>query len=175
MTSCLLLNSTYEPLHIISLKRAVRLLVENKVEVIHDEAGRVRSEKISFRMPSVLRLLYYVKKAKNIIPLTKKNVLLRDDYKCQFCGYKGGKDMTVDHVTPKSKGGGSSWANLVAACQPCNTRKRDRTPQEAGMPLRRQPKVPHSIPWIVVSRNTCPDEWGKYITTYNVGIEERVQ
>lgn len=81
--------------------------------------------------------------------------------------------MTVDHIQPKSRGGKSTWLNLVACCVRCNQRKRDRTPDEAGMPLRSRPHVPKFIPFIVVRRNTSPAEWLKYLTLYNVSIEER--
>jgi hypothetical protein len=87
---------------------------------------------------------------------------------------KGGSQMTVDHVTPKSRGGTSAWMNLVACCTPCNSRKRDRSPAEAGMPLKVKLRVPQFIPWIVVRKHTMPGEWGKYLSLYRVGIEERV-
>lgn len=84
-------------------------------------------------MPLVIRLLYYVRRKPKRVVLTKKNVLLRDDYTCGYCLKKGVR-MTVDHVIPQAAGGRSTWENLVAACEPCNGRKRDRTPAQAGMP-----------------------------------------
>jgi len=177
----LLLNFSYEPLGVVKLQRAVRLLFANKAEVVHDAGRMIRSaknrktgEQFSFPLPSVVRLLYYVTHRRKSVALTKKNVLLRDDYMCAYCSSKGGSEMTVDHVHPRSRGGKSSWVNLVACCSRCNGRKRDRTPAEAGMNLLRKPYVPRFIPFVVVKRNTLPDEWGKYLGLYSVGIEERV-
>ena len=174
--SVLLLNFTYEPLGIVDLARAVRLLFARKVEVVHRGDRDIRTTSIAFPLPSVVRMLYYVRRARKRVALTKKNVLLRDDYTCAYCVTRGSShDMTVDHVVPRSRGGSSAWENLVACCAACNARKRDRTPVEARMPLRRAPREPRSIPWVVVRRNTAADEWGKYLALYNVGIEERVE
>lgn len=174
MNDVLLLNFTYEPLGIVDIQRAVRLLFARKAEVVHDDGRQLHSVSAAFPLPSVVRLLYYVARKRNRVALTKKNVLLRDDYTCAYCSRKGGADMTVDHVQPKSRGGTSTWLNLVCCCSRCNLRKRDRTPAEAGMPLQRKPREPRFIPWVVVRRNTMPDEWWKYLSLYSVGIEERV-
>jgi 5-methylcytosine-specific restriction endonuclease McrA len=175
MSDCLLLNFTYEPLGVVDVARAVRLLFARKVEVVHAGAGKIRSVTAAFPLPSIVRLLYYVARRRKKVALTKKNVLLRDDYVCGYCATRGGSTMTVDHVVPRSRGGRSAWENLVACCAGCNARKRDRTPDEARMPLRRVPREPRFIPWIVVRRHTAPDEWGKYLALYSVGIEERVR
>lgn len=84
--------------------------------------------------------------------------------------------MTVDHVVPKSHGGQSTWTNLVASCSPCNARKRDRTPDEARMPLARKPHVPAYVPWVIVKKHTADNEWAKYLGLYgiSIGVEERV-
>ena len=171
--SVLLLNSTFEPLGIVDLARAVRLLFARKVEVIHQGDRHVQTTSFAFPLPSVVRMLYYVRRVRKRVALTKKNVLLRDDYTCAYCLARDGRDMTVDHVVPRSRGGVSAWENLVACCSACNARKRDRTPAEARMPLRRTPREPRFIAWVVVRRNTAHDEWGKYLALYNVGIEER--
>jgi 5-methylcytosine-specific restriction endonuclease McrA len=173
--SVLLLNSTYEPLGVVDLARAVRLLFARKVEIVHRGARDIQTTSVAFPLPSVVRMLYYVRRARKRVALTKKNVLLRDDYACAYCAVRGRYDMTVDHVVPRSRGGRSAWENLVACCQACNARKGNRTPQEARMPLRRAPREPRVIPWLVVRRNTAPDEWGKYLALYSVGIEERVE
>ncbi|HEX3467136.1 MAG TPA: HNH endonuclease [Candidatus Elarobacter sp.] len=173
-SSVLLLNSTYEPLGVVRLERAVRLLFQRKAEVVADDGRLVRSPTFAFPLPSIVRLLYYVARRRKKVALTKKNVLLRDDYRCTYCSARGNAgDMTVDHVVPRSRGGSSTWENLVACCTTCNGRKRDRTPDEARMPLRRLPREPHFIPWIVVRRHTLPGEWIKYLTLYGVSIEER--
>lgn len=173
MADVLLLNSTYEPLGVVDVARAVRLIFAKKVEIVHAGTDEIRSVAFAMPLPSVVRLLYYVARRRKKVALTKKHVLLRDDYVCGYCGHKGGASMTVDHVTPKARGGRSVWENLVACCSACNARKRDRTPDEARMPLRRTPREPRFIPWIVVRRNTAPNEWAKYLSLYTVGIEER--
>ena len=175
MGDVLVLNFTYEPLGVVDVARAVRLLFARKVEVVHRGERHVHTVSMAFPLPSVVRMLYYVRRARKRVALTKKNVLLRDDYTCAYCVTRGNREMTVDHVVPRSRGGRSVWENLVACCTACNARKRDRTPDEARMPLRRKPREPRFIPWVVVRRNTAPDEWVKYLALYSVGIEERVQ
>ncbi|MBV8579339.1 MAG: HNH endonuclease [Candidatus Eremiobacteraeota bacterium] len=174
MSDVLLLNFTYEPLGIVDLARAVRMLFARKVEIVHRGDREIRTTSVAFPLPSVVRLLYFVKRHRKKVALTKKNVLLRDKYTCAYCGTHSGREMTVDHVIPRSRGGRSVWENLVASCSTCNARKGDRTPDEARMPLRRVPREPRFIPWVVVRRHTAPDEWVKYLALYSVGIEERV-
>lgn len=174
MNDVLVLNASLEPLNITSLKRAVRLVFAGKAEVVHDRGRTIAHPTFQMPLPSVIRLLYYIVRKPQPIPLTKKNVLLRDDYACQYCGRRTDlASATVDHVVPRSRGGKSSFENLVCCCSPCNARKRDRSPDEAGMRLKRKPKRPMSIPWLVVRRNTGPAEWGYYLGLYNVSIEER--
>jgi 5-methylcytosine-specific restriction endonuclease McrA len=174
MSDVLLLNFTYEPLAVIGIRRAVRLLFTRKAEVVSAEVGELRSPSVAFPLPSIVRLLFSVTRRRKRLALTKKNVLLRDGYVCAYCGVRCAPNAaTVDHVVPKSRGGASAWANLVACCMECNARKGDRTPDEARMPLRVRPREPRSIPWIVVRRHTLPDEWWKYLFLYSVGVQER--
>lgn len=178
MSGVLLLNLDDSALKVISLKRAVRLLYDRKAELVHAKPGRTyRSEKIEIPMPSIIKLLYYVFIKNPPKPkLTKQNVLLRERHTCAYCGYQGkpgAKDMNVDHVIPSSRGGKSTWTNLVASCIPCNSRKRDRTPEEAGMKLRIKPHRPKYIPFVVVERLTAPEEWWKHLFLWNVSIEDR--
>jgi 5-methylcytosine-specific restriction endonuclease McrA len=175
MSDVLVLNSTYEPLNLTRLARAVRLVFAGKAEVVHD-CGRLASPTLVIPLPSVIRMLYYIARARKRVALTKKNVLLRDDYRCAYCGVRGdARTMTVDHVIPRAWGGTSRWSNLVAACADCNGRKRDRTPEQAQMLLRRKPHEPRYIPFVVVRRNTERGEWGKYLGLYNISIEQRVE
>jgi 5-methylcytosine-specific restriction endonuclease McrA len=174
MSAVLVLNSSYEPLNIATIARAVRLVLAGKAEIIH-ERGRVSSPTVSFPLPSIIRMLYYIKHRRKKVALTKKNVLLRDDYKCGYCAEQiDAREATVDHITPRSAGGKSTWENLIACCAPCNSRKRDRTPQQAKMPLLRKPREPKFIPFVIVKRHTEDAEWSKYLSLYNVSIEERV-
>ncbi len=174
MSDVLVLNSTYEPLNVASIARAVRLVFAGKAEVLHDQ-GRLASPSIVIPLPSIVRMLYFIRRGRKRVALTKKNVLLRDDYRCGYCGRRGDRaTTTVDHVVPRCQGGASSWENLVASCTDCNGRKRDRTPEQARMPLRRKPHEPRFIPFIVIRRNTAHEEWDKYLALYSISIEERV-
>jgi 5-methylcytosine-specific restriction endonuclease McrA len=173
MTDVLVLNATYEYLNVTPLQRAVRLLFAGKAEIVERHRDVITAPSVTFPLPSVIRMLYYIRRPQAVVALTKRNVLLRDDFHCQYCGAKDkSSDLTVDHVQPKSRGGPSTWENLVCACQRCNGRKRNRTPEEAGMPLLRKPKRPRHIPWVSISRNTLPNEWGKFLF-FSVSIEVR--
>jgi 5-methylcytosine-specific restriction endonuclease McrA len=175
MSDVLVLNFTYEAINVTSFQRAVKLIFAGKAEVVHDRDRVISSASFSMRMPSIIRLLYYIRRPRQKVALTKKNILLRDDYTCQYCGRKGERTMTVDHVIPRSKGGPSTWENLVCACIRCNNRKNDRTPEDANMHLIRKPRQPKYIPWIRVKRHTLPGEWYKFLFLYNVSIEERIE
>lgn len=175
LTDVLVLNFTYEVINVTSFQRAVKMIFSGKAEIIHDRDRVIVSTTREMRMPSIIRLLYYIRRPLQKVALTKKNVLLRDDYTCQYCGQHGEKLMTVDHIVPRSRGGPSTWENLACACMQCNNRKNNRTPHEANMLLARKPRQPKYIPWIQVKRNTLPDEWGKFLFLYNVSIEERIE
>lgn len=176
MTSdVLVLNFTYEALNVTTFQRAVKLLFAGKAEAVANQQRTIASTTFEMRMPSIIRMLYYIKRPRQRVALTKKNVLIRDDYTCQYCGTHGERLMTVDHVTPRSRGGPSTWENLVCSCIRCNNRKNNRTPQEANLSLVRKPRQPKYIPWIQIKRNTLPDEWGKFLFLYNVSIDERIE
>jgi 5-methylcytosine-specific restriction endonuclease McrA len=121
-----------------------------------------RSVSLALRLPSVLRLNYYVRVRRKDVPLTKRNVLKRDHGTCQYCGSRHG-EMTADHVVPKAMGGSDSWENLVCACSGCNARKGNRTPTQAEMALIRRPKKPHYFSFTVNSMGQVPDVWRQYL------------
>jgi|SRR5579862_7780024 len=178
----LVLNFSHEYLNVTSIARAVRLVYAGKAEILESRDRDLRSgrnrkgEVFAMRLPTVLRLLYYVKRPFQKVALTKKNILLRDNYTCAYCGYRGGADMTIDHVIPKSRGGAvASWENCVTSCVRCNNRKNNRLLSECAMTLQFKPREPKSIPWITVKRNTAPGEWTKYLSLYHVSIEERIE
>jgi 5-methylcytosine-specific restriction endonuclease McrA len=177
VTDVLVLNSTYEAMNVATWQRAVELLFAGKAEAIHNTDRQLRSAGgFAIALPSIIRMLYFVRRKPKRVALTKKNVLLRDDYKCGYCGYRGDRaTMTVDHVLPRAAGGKSTWENLVAACEDCNGRKRDRTPEQARMPLLRRPHEPRFIPFMVVRRHTADEEWAKYLGLWSVSIEERAR
>jgi 5-methylcytosine-specific restriction endonuclease McrA len=138
----LILNASYEPLHVCSLKRAVSLLMHELAERVEDSDQVLRSPNSLFTVPSVIRLKRYVRRPHHQrVAFNRKNVFRRDESTCQYCGVRAG-DLTLDHVLPRSRNGPTSWENVVACCRSCNSRKRDRTPEEASMTLRRQPFTP---------------------------------
>ncbi len=143
--SVLVLNASFEPLHVCSIKRAVTLLMHEIAERIEDGTRMLHSPSTSIPVPSVIRLKRYVKRPPRFhIAFNRRNVFRRDNHACQYCGHHGG-DLTLDHVVPRSRGGKNSWENIVTACRECNSKKRDRTPEEAKMRLLRQPYAPRFV------------------------------
>lgn len=141
----LVLNAGFEPVQLISWQRAICLVFQAKAEIVSQYETVVRTVSQSFQMPSVVRLLRYVRVASKlgVVRCTRRNVLLRDRYQCQYCGVRCRvQAITIDHVLPRSKGGKTSWTNVVAACHTCNRRKANRTPERAGMKLMREPRRP---------------------------------
>lgn len=141
MARTLMLNVNWEPLHILDARRALVLVLMDKAEVVENSNSVVHSQHLKMNLPSIVRLQRYVSPPRRgrSIPLTRRTVVARDGGKCAYCG---GIATTIDHIEPRSKGGPHSWENVVAACEPCNHRKRDRTPEQAKMPLLHQPSRP---------------------------------
>lgn len=143
MNRTLLLNASYEPLSVISWQRAVSMLCMGKVEVVKTYDRVLRAVSWSLQMPSVVRLTRYVRRTRLRIAMTRHNVFIRDNHQCQYCLKKlPPKELTRDHVIPRSQGGGMTWENIVACCVPCNRDKGGRTPREAGMTLAREARRP---------------------------------
>ena len=152
MERVILLNSDYSFLNTINWKKAMRLLAKGKVETIKATEKIIRNSERTWELyiPKVIRLIKLVRKIyKTKVPFSKKNVIYRDLYTCQYCGKKDQK-MTIDHVIPSSRGGKSSFDNCVAACKPCNNIKNDRTPNEAKMALKRLPFQPTIMEFIAI-------------------------
>lgn len=158
----LLLNQNYEPLSVCRARRALALVLLRKAETVELTGILARSVSLSIPVPSVLRLNYYIRTNHKDVPLTKRNVLRRDDSTCQYCG-KRGPEMTTDHVVPRSKGGAHAWDNLVCACSDCNARKGDRTPRQAKLRLTRRPKKPHYFTFTISSLGEVPASWRQYL------------
>lgn len=137
----LILNVNYEPLHISNTKRALALVLGGKAETIINGRGVVRSTSAVFEIPSVIRLSYMIKRPRPRISLSKREILRRDDFTCQYCGRKM-HHLTIDHIIPRHKGGPHTWQNLVAACMSCNRQKGGKSPAEAHMRLQRKPFEP---------------------------------
>jgi 5-methylcytosine-specific restriction endonuclease McrA len=165
MTQVLVLNATYEPLNVVSLRRAVLLLLKEKAEIVEAAEAWLHSEQIALPIPLVIRLVYYVRIPRRFsLPLSRRTVLARDHYTCQYCGERLPKaKLTIDHVTPRSRGGETRWENIVTACGPCNRRKGDRTPDEARMPIQRQPRRPRYLALTLIEGSGAPDAWNKYM------------
>lgn len=160
----LLLNGSYEPIRAISHRRAIVLILQEKAEIIEITNKKIKSERQSFDLPSVVRLKYYVKiphKAK--IPLNKRSVMLRDKNRCQFA-HCGRKATTVDHVIPRSRGGKHVWENVVGACQKCNSKKSDKLLCEIGWELKTTPRQPIWNLWLAGCENRT--DWQPYLEPY---------
>src|SRR6266516_3346091 len=159
----LVLNATYEPINVCTVRRAVVLLLKEKAEVIEHASWELHSATTSIARPVVIRLVTYVRIPRNPHrrKITRRAVFARDDWTCQYCGSRS--NLTVDHVVPRSKGGASSWENIVASCAPCNRRKGDRLPRQAGMHPRRAPRTPRAEIFIAVSSPTIPTAWLQYL------------
>lgn len=162
----LLLNATYEPLKVISWQRAVTMTWLGKVEVLRSYESILRAVTISFQAPAVVRLVQYVRRHKVRLAFSRRNVFLRDDHRCQYCGeWFPANELTCDHVVPRSHGGGTSWENVVAACAPCNRRKGGRTPEQARMVLKTRPTRPHALPGALtkIGSDGAPEVWRDYL------------
>lgn len=161
----LVLNLDYQPVNICGTRRAVKLIYLGKAEIIEDRGGFLLAPGCVMPAPSVIKLSYLIRRPQPQLKLSRKAIFARDHYQCQYCGATGVK-MTIDHVVPRRLGGTFSWENLVCACHVCNARKGDRTVQEAGMKLLRQPEKPSFIPHIsyTLYRQSIEEEnWRKYL------------
>lgn len=168
---CLLLNASYEPIQAISLRTAAGLLMKGVAIAVVGVAANLRTPSTIYPIPSVLRLKRYVNVPHRTIQCNKRNVMRRDQFTCIFCGLKVGdkkdgkalerSNFTIDHLIPLSKGGKNTWSNMACACHPCNHRKGARTPHEAGLKLRWEPKRPRTS--YLVLGGDIPREWKIYI------------
>ena len=167
MEHALLLNATYEPIKVIHWKRAITLLFQEKVEVLEFHDREIHGISLTFRLPSVLRLLRIVKiKRQHRVKFSRANIFTRDSHRCQYCGHKfETRDLTFDHVVPAVRGGKKTWENIVTACWRCNNRKSGRTPVEARMRLIKHPVEPKWLPAVTLTlgfKNT-PENWRDYL------------
>jgi 5-methylcytosine-specific restriction endonuclease McrA len=160
----LVLNTTYEPINACSTKRAVVLLLKGRAELVEAGLHEFRSARTTLRQPVVIRLTSFVKVPRGERRrLSRRAVLARDGYRCQYCGST--RHLTLDHVVPRSKGGTTSWENIVTSCAPCNVRKGAKLPAEVGMVLRRNPRPPSVADFLVFSPSGVPRDWVPYLET----------
>ena len=162
MPRALVLNASYEPLSVVTVRRAIVLVLRERADVIESNGMVWHSEHLEFSSPSVIRLRSYVKVPyARRVPLNRKTVFLRDEFTCQYCSRPA---ENLDHVVPKSQGGQHTWENVVASCRRCNSKKGGRTPAEAGLLLHRHPRAPREHSWVVVATGARPDPaWEPYL------------
>jgi len=176
MEQTLLLNATYEPLKVVHWQKAVTLWCQGKVEVVSVYDREVRSVSVSFKLPSVIRLLRYIriKRRFDYVPFSRANIYARDNHRCQYCGHSAPtSELTFDHVVPVAHGGRKDWENIVTCCVSCNRRKGGRTPEEAGMRLIMHPRRPDSAPAVrmTIGIRHAPDSWRDYLY-WNVELDD---
>ena len=159
----LVLNATFEPINVCTVRRAVVLLLKEKAELIERSIRELHSETTTLARPVVIRLITYVNVPRDAHrrKITRRAVFARDSWTCQYCGSRS--NLTVDHVIPRSKGGESSWENIVASCAPCNRRKGDHLPAQANMHPRRKPSAPSPHVFIHVASPTIPAAWRQWL------------
>jgi 5-methylcytosine-specific restriction endonuclease McrA len=159
----LVLNQNYEPLNVCTVRRAFVLVDRGKAEILENGRGFLHTATVLYSIPSIIRLVYLIRRPRPQGRLTRRDVFLRDHSTCQYCG-KHTKDLTLDHVVPRRRGGGHDWGNVVAACKPCNHRKAGRTPQEAHMRLIREPfQPPYSFYRVFYAYLEEQEGWRKFV------------
>ena len=168
---CLALNASFEPLTMVPVRRALRLVIDRKAEIVEADGGLVRSERLAMPRPAVIRLVKFVHVPRRFRrQVTNTFLFARDNYRCQFCGrtqpeLRPRECLTRDHLVPLSRGGSNGWTNVLTACSSCNTRKGNLLPEEAGMQPLRPPFEPHFVhlAWAVRRLTSIQS---KYIRTF---------
>lgn len=164
----LVLNQNYEPLNVCSWQRAVALLCVGKAVALAHDSRVIHSPSREMRLPTVVRLSQLIRRPLPELRLSRRAVLARDAHTCQYCGHTS-RDLTIDHVIPRERGGPSTWDNLVACCVRCNNKKGNKTPREANMALLRKPRRPRFIPYLSYATFTAaaknPD-WRDYLEPF---------
>jgi 5-methylcytosine-specific restriction endonuclease McrA len=156
-----LLNASFEPLCVVSSRRAVVLVLKEKAEIVHRNGAEMRSERRSIPVPTVIRLVHFVRVPfRASAPLSRRAVFARDNHRCQYCGRAA---ENLDHVVPRSRRGSHTWDNVVASCRSCNSRKEDRLLSEAGLRLPHPPREPQANLWIVASAGSIDPDWEPYL------------
>jgi 5-methylcytosine-specific restriction endonuclease McrA len=198
--SVLVLNRFYAPVHVVTVRRAFILLYRDTAEVIHVEDGQysnhdfaawcelsvlraverrgphddwIRSVRLEIQAPRVIRLLQYERVPRNSLRFNRRTIFARDGNKCQYCGRSAPtSEMSLDHVLPRSRGGGTTWENVVSSCVSCNTRKGGRTPQEAHMRLMSEPAEPRHNPVLTMKlRNPKYECWRSFLPAASGAVD----
>ena len=163
-TRVLVLNASYEPINVCTVRRAAVLVLKERAEIVEQTDRSLHAETFTMPRPAVIRLTTYVRVPRDAHSrkITRRAVFARDQWLCQYCG-TGHGTLTVDHVIPRSKGGSSAWDNIVACCAPCNRRKGDRLPKQANMHPRKKPAPPSATIFVHVAVTKVPDSWHQYL------------
>ncbi len=163
----LVLNASYEPLQLISVRRALILLLQEKAELVEAAMQQLRAQSVTYSVPLVIRLVRYIRIPRQLrLPCSRRGVFARDRETCQYCGKQPGRAyLTMDHVIPRSQGGQTTWENVVTACRDCNHRKGGRTPEQANMVLLSTPRQPQYLAFALLGELERHDVWRKYAYT----------
>ena len=163
MQQVLVLNASYEPLNVTSVRRAHVLVFKGKAEVLEELDQQLHSASDTYPWPHVIRRVTYVRVPRAVQrKISRRALFARDGWKCVYCGQNGGR-LTLDHVIPRSRGGESVWENVVTSCAPCNLRKGDRLLHEVSMVLHRQPRAPQPVLFIRLAAPKIPNGWRQYL------------
>ncbi|RAU83008.1 HNH endonuclease [Pontibacter arcticus] len=158
----LILNQDFSAIAVCSVPKAFLLVYLDKAEMVAKSPGNfLHTVSIAYPVPSVIRLQHYVRVPYYGIALSRHNVMRRDHYSCQYCGTA--KNLTLDHLLPRCRGGKTIWQNLVTACSRCNSRKGDRTPEEAGLKLSKAPRKPSLQSFLQLHVDTHNQDWRSYL------------
>lgn len=158
----LVLNAGYEALGLTSVRRGVVLVMAEAAEVVVESGDYLRTPSSLYPVPSIVRLKRMIRRPQGRLALSRRNIFRRDHGTCQYCGHTGGP-LTLDHVIPRSKEGKTIWENLVTSCPSCNSRKRNHTPEEAGMHLIRAPRRPRFAEYVLLAVGNIPSPWYDFL------------
>ena len=160
-----MLNASFEPLNVCTVRRAHVLVYKGKAEMVEALQQPLRSATDTFPWPHVIRLLHYVRVPRAVKrKISRRALFARDGHKCVYCG--SGAKLTLDHVVPRSRGGDSVWENVVTSCAPCNLRKGNRLPEEIQMRMHITPRAPTPALFVTLSASRIPDRWQPYLAAY---------
>lgn len=161
MKPILVLNADYMPLSIANFKKAFKLICKGKAEVVFEDiTSSIRTERTTYSYPSIIRLVKFVTCPYKKVVLTRQNIFKRDKHTCAYCS--GKKNLTIDHIFPKSRGGKDTWENLITSCSSCNMKKDNKTPEEASMKLKFKPFRPNQT-FFLANMTNPREEWKPYL------------
>ena len=165
MQQVLVLNASFEPLNVCTVRRAHVLVFKGKAEVLEQLQQPLRSASDTYPWPHVIRLLHYVRVPRSVKrKISRRALFARDGHRCVYCGSAG--RLTLDHVVPRSRGGDSVWENVVTSCAPCNLRKGNSLPEEAKMRMQVTPRMPTPALFVTLSAARIPDRWAPYLSAF---------